>query len=94
MIYVSWAYTENQMKKRDENMSEYEKIKHLRSKEHMDFTGKASYACHEFSGTLLSDEAKALSNDQILLLMDTGNLCFGGKIRRNGDRFFGKYYTD
>lgn len=94
MIHYPWAFTKDEFKKRDENHSEYEKIKHLRSKEHMEVTGKSCYAHNKFSGKLLSDEAKALSNAQILLLMDSGNLCFGGEISRSGDNFSGRYNTD
>lgn len=94
MIHYPWAYTENESQKCQENRSEYEKIKHLRTKEHMEYTGQSCYAHNKFRGKLISDEAKQLTNDQILLIMDSGNLCFGGEISRSGDNFSGRYNTD
>ena len=40
------------------------------------------------------EEAQALTSDEILLLMDWGNLCFGGSCSKAGNKFWGSYNTD
>lgn len=93
-IYLSWAGTANESEQSQANQNTYKTIVHLKGSEHMSFSKIPEYYRVSFRGELLSDEAKALTDAQILLLMDSGNLCFGGSIHRNGDKFHGSYYTD
>lgn len=93
-IYVSWAGTADWAEKSQANQNTYKTIVHLKGSEHMTFSKIPKYARTSFKGELLSVEAKALTDAQILLLMDSGNLCFGGTIHRTGDKFHGSYYTD
>lgn len=94
-IHKCWAFSENAQQKSKENSKEYSKIKHLRSKEHMEFTTSPQYAHTTFRGKLISEEAKKLTSDEILLIMDSGNLCFGGECRKGNDgTFAGRYNTD
>lgn len=93
-IYVSWAYTTDENAKAESNAKYFEELSHLRSKEHMSFTTSPQYAHTTFSGELLSEEAQALTADEILLLMDCGNLCFGGHCSKSGTKFSGSYNTD
>lgn len=60
----------------------------------MSYTTSPQYAHTTFSGELLSEEAQALTADEILLLMDHGNLCFGGRCSKSGNKFSGSYNTD
>lgn len=53
-----------------------------------------SYGMGKFTGELLNDAAKALSNADIAIYADHGNLCFGGSLSRSGDHFTGTYNTD
>ena len=93
-IYRSWAYTADADAKSKSNAEYFEELSHLRSKEHMSFTTSTQYARTTFSGELLSEEARALTAGEILLLMDHGNLCFGGSCSKSGNKFSGSYNTD
>lgn len=93
-IYSSWAYSADADAKSKSNAEYFEELSHLRSKEHMSFTTSPQYAHTTFSGELLSEEARALTADEILLLMDCGNLCFGGRCSKLGTKFSGSYNTD
>lgn len=93
-VYRSWAYTADADAKSKSNAEYFEELSHLRSKEHMSFTTSPQYAHTTFSGELLSEEAQALTADEILLLMDHGNLCFGGRCSKSGTKFSGSYNTD
>ena len=93
-VYRSWAYTADADAKSKSNAEYFEELSHLRSKEHMSFTTSPQYAYTTFSGELLSEEAQALTADEILLLMDHGNLCFGGSCSKSGTKFSGWYNTD
>lgn len=93
-VYRSWAYTADAEAKAESNAKHFEQLKHLRSKEHMSFNTSPQYAHTTFSGELLSEEAQALTADEILLLMDYGNLCFGGSCSKVGTKFSGSYNTD
>ena len=53
------------------------------------------YAHNNFEGKVTTEEAKALTAMDILILADSGNLCFGGCCSLNGDgSFYGHYNTD
>lgn len=93
-VYTNWAYTSGEQAKAESNAQYFEQLKHLRSKEHMSFTTSPQYAHTTFNGELLSEEAQALTADEILLLMDHGNLCFGGSCSKSGTKFSGSYNTD
>ena len=93
-VYRSWAFTADADAKSKSNAEYFEELSHLRSKEHMSFTTSPQYAHTTFSGELLSEEAQALTSDEILLLMDWGNLCFGGSCSKAGNKFWGSYNTD
>lgn len=94
VVYKNWANTARQRVKAETNNRYFETIEHLRDKEHMSSSKSPQYAHTTFSGTLISDEAKALTADEILLLMDCGNLCFGGSCSKVGTKFWGSYNTD
>lgn len=53
-----------------------------------------SYGRTKFTGTLTTPEAQALSEEDLALIADNGNLCFGGVCTKSGDTFSGAYYTD
>ena len=93
-VYRSWAFTADADAKSKSNAEYFEELSHLRSKEHMSFTTSPQYAHTTFSGELLSEEAQALTADEILLLMDHGSLCFGGRCSKSGNKFSGSYNTD
>lgn len=97
-IYPNWAYTENGYEKRDINRSIYKeltekyKINKYASENieeydiAFEFNG-SGYANKSFK--ILSNKA-GLSSDELALIVDGGNLCFGYK--RTGDII--KIYTD
>lgn len=93
-VYISWAYTADEKAKAESNAQYFEQLKHLRGEEHMSFSTFPQYAHTTFSGELLSEEAQALTSEEILLLMDWGNLCFGGSCSKSGNKFSGRFNTD
>lgn len=93
-VLIGWAYTADEKAKAESNAKYFEELRHLRGKEHMSFSTSPQYAHTTFSGELLSEEAQALTSDEILLLMDCGNLCFGGHCSKSGTKFSGSYNTD
>ena len=97
-VYPSWAYTENQYEKRDINMEIYEELKEKykinkyasENIEEYDIAFELNgfgYANKSFK--ILSNKA-GLSSDELALIADDGNLCFGYK--RTGDII--KIYID
>ena len=50
------------------------------------------YGRTHFSGVLPTAETQALSESDIAILIDS--CCFGASCTKNGDRFFGHYWTD
>ena len=75
----------------------YDAIKHLRDK--FEWTRRSNYAQFEFTATTTDPEARSLSADDVALLADHGNLCFGGRgfsKREAGDKtiFSGIVHTD
>ena len=90
-----WAFKKNESEGRQANRDRYAQIKHLKTSEHMSWGKTPKYGKGVFSGRLLSDEAKSLSEKDIAILMDDGNLCFGGYCNKMPDgSFSGAYYTD
>ncbi|XAO54278.1 hypothetical protein [Yersinia phage vB_YenM_P778] len=89
-----WAFTSQEAEGRAANRARFNELKHLRNKEHIEWSTRPAYATTHFTGELLSEEAKALTEFEIALIMDCGNLCFGGACSKNGARFSGEYHTD
>lgn len=93
-VHTSWAYAADADLRAEHNNRYFEQLMHLRAAEHMKFSTSSKYAHTTFSGELLSEEAQALTNQEILLLMDHGNLCFGGSCSKVGNKFSGRFNTD
>ena len=79
------------------NSVRYAAISHLASK--FEWTRRSSYAKFEYTATTTDPEARSLSADDVALLADHGNLCFGGRgftKREAGDKtiFSGIVHTD
>ena len=86
-VYPSWAYTENQYEKRDINMEIYEELKEKYKINKYASENIEEYdIAFEFNGfgyanksfKILSNKA-GLSSDELALIADDGNLCFGYK---------------
>lgn len=77
-------------------LGEYEKLRRLLDAEFTQIRHSThrNKTYNSFHGKLISEAAKKLTEEQILILMDRGNLCFGGECTRIGDKFFGRYNTD
>ena len=91
-IHNGWAFTENETEKAKENYAEYTALKEAAAGVTLHKT--PAYGHCKFRGELTTDAARALTDVQILLIADGGNLCFGGTISRCGDTFSGSYSTD
>lgn len=90
MQYEGWAFKPNEEELRDQNSKRYEEIKHLSQKiriEKMPLYGRT-----DFSGEI--PEGIEVSEFDLALLADHGNLCFGGRCTITGSRFRGHYWTD
>jgi hypothetical protein len=86
------AFKENCDEIMAERRSRYEEIKHHVGV--IDMKRTPAYGHGKFSGTLKTDEEKQLTELDIALIADRGNLCFGATCVISGDRFSGEYYTD
>lgn len=74
------------------NFERYQEIKHLREGR-VRRTG-GGYA-HTLYAVVIDDETRALSNDDLVILCDEGNACFGGVVRsRAGKEATVEVYTD
>ena len=88
MLIGGWAFRENEEKLRDERLERYAKLdkKGIEIEEH-----SVGYGHVDYKGKI---KDKSLSELDILLLCDGGNICFGGDVRINGDSFEASVYTD
>ncbi len=86
------AFTKDEEEIQAKRFARYKEIQHLR--ESMILEKAPQYGKTMFAGKLKSDKAKALSEEDIALIADHGNLCFGGICTKSGDTFTGCYYTD
>lgn len=87
------AFKPNEKQMAAERTARYKEIAHLRDND-IEISKSVQYGSNKFRGKLLTDEAKALSEFDIALIADHGNLCFGGNCVKTGDTFSGEYYTD
>lgn len=93
MNIQGWAFKKDELELRDKNTKRFKEIEHLYA--NLGLNKKPCYGRCEFTGQLEGDEAMALSEFDIALLADRGNLCFGGSCSKgyNGS-FSGTYNTD
>jgi len=89
MHYSGYAFTEGSEEKQAKIMKRYQEIKHL----DVDINVEVCYAHNNFKGIVDTEEAKALTEMDLLILADTGNLCFGGCCDLRGDGSFSGYYN-
>lgn len=86
------AFKKDEKEIQARRVARHKEIQHLR--ESMEIKKSPQYGKNTFTGKLNSDEARALSEEDIALIADHGNLCFGGNCTKSGDTFTGCYYTD
>ena len=92
MNIEGWAMKASEEELRAAKNARYEEIKHL-SKE-LEIKKNPAYGKGIFAGVLKSEEATALSEKDLALIADHGNLCFGGYCTKSSESFSGAYYTD
>lgn len=92
MIIEGYAFKADEREIQEKNRQRLQEISHLT--ESLNIKKNPQYGHVRFSGVLATDEAKQLSEHDLALIADFGNLCFGGECTKSGDRFSGKYYTD
>ena len=92
MQISGWAFKSNEKELANKNSDRYKEISSLLKD--IKFDKCPSYGKGIFEGVLDSEEAKKLSEFDIALLMDHGNLCYGGYCTKSGNKFSGAYYTD
>lgn len=79
------------------NGQRYDAIKHLASK--FEWTTRPGYAHFTYEAVTTDPEARSLSSHDVMILADSGSLCFGGRgasKREAGDKtiFSGTVHTD
>lgn len=87
-----WAFKENEAELREQAKLRFEQIKHFSAS--LNIRKSPQYGQVEFFGDLPTDETRQLSEKDLALIADDGNLCFGGRCVKSGNRFRGAYYTD
>lgn len=92
MNIEGFAFKENESEIRENYLKRYKEISHHVST--IDMTRIPSYGRGVFSGNLKTDEEKKLTELDLCLIADRGNLCFGGYCDIKGDKFTGAYWTD
>lgn len=97
MIYHGWAFgVRTGQMEREEISKRYEEIKHLRSD--FKWSSQVKYAHNTWRAEAQTDEAATLSDMDVMILADQGNLCFGGdcsSFTSEGVKVFkGSYNTD
>lgn len=77
-VHISWAFTDNERQKMQENLKAYEELKSRA--DGLEFKKLRSvYNAIEYKVTKKPDN---LTWEQVALILDNGNLCFG--FRRDG----------
>lgn len=81
----------------EERVSRWDEIKHLVHR--FEITKTPGYANFQYRAVTTDPEASALSSSDVMLIADSGNLCFGGRNgmkRQDGDKtiFTGVVHTD
>lgn len=94
MYIEGYAFNENKDEMIKEKNERLEEIKHL--KEWIDYKITPEYKRTSFRGIINedSDEAMALSEKDIFLLVTDGHIPFGGFCDKNRTDFKGAKYTD
>lgn len=92
MHIEGWAFKSNELELRDKAVARYKEIEHLRKE--MTIQEDIGYGKHTYRIALLTEEAKTLTNYDIALIMDGGNLCFGGNAHRTGNNIRITVWTD
>lgn len=102
-IYCGWAYSENECEKRKMNMEIYSELtskykcfysvnptqEELDRNDFVYGISSYGYAKTEY---VVYKKPESLSEDEILLIIDQGNLCFGGAEKKYENIY--KIYTD
>lgn len=92
MQIQGYAFTPNEVAVIRQYQQRYAEISHLA--ESLRIKKRSDYGRTSFEGELTTPEAKQLTELDLALIADNGNLCFGGSCKIQGDRFVGSYCTD
>lgn len=92
MNIEGYAFKENEKELQAKHSARFKELEHLIGK--IDMQRTPAYGKGLFSGTLKTDEEKKLTEFDLALLADSGNLCFGGYCTISGNKFSGAYWTD
>lgn len=92
MNIEGYAFKSDEAERMEKIQKRYREIAHLRKK--MTLNKVPRYGRTEFYGTLDTDETRQLSETDIAIIADDGNLCFGGTCTKTGNSFRGEYWID
>ena len=91
MYIKGWAFKPNEKEMQQQYSDRYKKIANTPG---VNYSKTPCYGHNKFSGTLETEEAMALTELDLALIADHGNLCFGGSCSKSGNSFSGTYNTD
>jgi len=93
MYIKGYAYTDEWENTAKERSDRFKELKHHVGT--LNMTRTPAYNHGNFCGKLVTDEEKKLSELDLAIIADRGNLCFGGNCTIDSDGTFrGEYYTD
>lgn len=90
-IYSQWAFSDNEFKKRDINMSIYDELNQkykiakykIDNPEDYDVVIKFDQSGYASKVYEVIKNSPNLSTDELALICDSGNLCFGYNVKNN-----------
>lgn len=92
MYYGGWAFKPDNKERRAEIGRRHAEIIGLRDK--IEMVKGPGHNHVTFTATVDESVLAGLTEMDILILADDGNLCFGGSCSRKGNVFAGSYSTD
>lgn len=94
MNISGWAFTENESELAEANRNIYNTVQSLNFKDYVVIeTVDTRYAKKTYKGYLKPDHP-SISETELAIFLDTGNLCFGGASSISDNKFIVTIYTD
>lgn len=95
-IHTGWAYSHNEAQIIKDNHAAFDAILEKIGgfdKLKLTYTGR-SRSSYTYRVEALNEEAKQLTALEAALIMDGGNLCFGGRFHGKDGVYYGTIHTD
>jgi hypothetical protein len=89
-----YAFKSDAKERQQKMRKRLDEINHIYKKGELEFSVTPDYKRTHFSGTLHTDRAKELSEEDIFIIVSSAHNPFGGFISKNGNSFKGDIYND